>query len=348
MNIIPTSFAVADYCRMMQQREVFPNREYQRSDKVWPPAARSFLIETILLGFPIPKLSLYQVTDLKSMKTHKEIVDGQQRSDALLAFFEDRLKLPRESEVPSASGLKYSELSDGLKDAFLSAPLSVDLFVSAVPADIREVFRRINSYTVPLNPEESRHAKYQGEFKWFIYRLARRYDQYLVDIGVLTGKQVIRMQDTKLLTDIIYALINGLTTTKSKQLDSLYAAKDETFPEGGRFASLVGGAFETVLGWDQVHGTNLMKPHVFYSLVLALIHCVTPQPPLQDVYPISRPGLRNTAVANLLTLSAALDGEPVGPYKEFIEASKDKTNVREPRQKRFRWCCDALVGKKQL
>ena len=63
------------YCQQMREKSIIVNHDYQRSDKVWPPAARSYLIETILLGFPIPKLSLYQTTDLKTKKTKKNM-DG--------------------------------------------------------------------------------------------------------------------------------------------------------------------------------------------------------------------------------------------------------------------------------
>ena len=77
----------------MREKSIIVNHEYQRSDKVWPPAARSYLIETILLGFPIPKLSLYQTTDLKTKKTKKEIVDGQQRSQVVFDFLEGTFRL---------------------------------------------------------------------------------------------------------------------------------------------------------------------------------------------------------------------------------------------------------------
>ncbi|HVO71966.1 MAG TPA: DUF262 domain-containing protein, partial [Aggregatilineaceae bacterium] len=93
MQVIPSNFTVAEYCEQMLGGKIIVNRDYQRSPKVWPPAARSYLIESILLGFPIPKLSLYQRTDLRSRTTLKEIVDGQQRSTAILAFFEDELRL---------------------------------------------------------------------------------------------------------------------------------------------------------------------------------------------------------------------------------------------------------------
>jgi len=80
MNIISSSFTVAELCDQYARKDVRINRNYQRSDEVWPDAARSFLIETIVLGFPIPKIILSQQTDLKNLKTFKDIVDGQQRT----------------------------------------------------------------------------------------------------------------------------------------------------------------------------------------------------------------------------------------------------------------------------
>ena len=90
MNIVPTGFTVVDFCHAMGRNEIIVNREYQRSDKVWPGSAQSYLIETIILGFPIPKFFLYQKTDLPSKKTYKEIVDGQQRSMAQAAIVSSR------------------------------------------------------------------------------------------------------------------------------------------------------------------------------------------------------------------------------------------------------------------
>lgn len=103
MHITPTNFTIADYCNAMIRNEIIVNRDYQRSDQVWPPRAKAFLIETILLDYPIPKLSLYQVTDVKSRKTIKEIVDGQQRSQAILDFYNDKFSLSKETEMPELS-----------------------------------------------------------------------------------------------------------------------------------------------------------------------------------------------------------------------------------------------------
>src|SRR5215469_8191482 len=86
MKVQPTPMTVADYCLGMSRSEIVVNRNYQRSDQVWPPAAKSFLIETILLGYQVPKLYLYQVLDLRSRKTYKEFLDGQQRSVTFTHF----------------------------------------------------------------------------------------------------------------------------------------------------------------------------------------------------------------------------------------------------------------------
>lgn len=103
MKVTPTTFTVAEYCEQMRRGDIVVNRDYQRSSKVWPPAARSYLMDTILLGYPMPKLSLYSKTDLKTKKTIKEIVDGQQRSQAILAFADDEFRISGQSSFAGKS-----------------------------------------------------------------------------------------------------------------------------------------------------------------------------------------------------------------------------------------------------
>src|SRR5689334_10820545 len=129
MQIIPTNITVADYCADLATDTIIVNRDYQRSNQVWPPAAQSFLIESILLGFPVPKLTHYQITDRVSRNTYREIVDGQQRTEAIKAFYDNRLRLSRTLDYAEAQGRTYDELPEELQDRFLSYPLGVDLLV---------------------------------------------------------------------------------------------------------------------------------------------------------------------------------------------------------------------------
>ena len=100
MNIIPTNYTVAQLCDHYDKKHLTVNKEYQRSDEVWPDFARSQLIETALLGYPMPKLSIRQSTDLKTLKTYEEIVDGQQRTKALVDFFHGDYSLSNTLETP--------------------------------------------------------------------------------------------------------------------------------------------------------------------------------------------------------------------------------------------------------
>lgn len=100
---------------------------------------------------------------------------------------------------------------------------------------MREVFRRLNSYTATLNPEELRHASFQGAFRWFIYRLTADFGYTFDAMGVFTQKQLVRMQDSKLLAEICHALLFGIQTTNRTKLDRLYRDRDDRFPEEADF-----------------------------------------------------------------------------------------------------------------
>lgn len=345
MQITSTNYTVADYCQAMECKEIIVNRDYQRSDRVWPPLAKSFLIETILQNYPIPKFFLFPRTDLKSRKTYREIVDGQQRSRAILDFYNDKFPLSRSSEITEAAGKHYSELTDELKQAFLDYALSVDLFVAATPADIREVFRRINAYTVPLNPEEKRHSIYQGAFKWFIHDLSKTYDQNLVDIGVFTEKQLIRMADAKLFTELIHAVLKGIMKTNARSLDALYRDYDSEFPEQPEMEQRISNAVNFVIRLEEIHQSALMKSYNFYTLMLAISHLKSPVESLNSLYSQPSPYVyhRDYAVSNLTSLADVLDADTFDDkFKPFVSATVSDTNGARNRQTRFQWFCKAL------
>jgi hypothetical protein len=345
MKVYPTPMTVADYCLGMSRSEIVVNRNYQRSDQVWPPAAKSYLIETMLLGYPVPKLYLYQVLDLRSRKTYKEIVDGQQRSVTIFQFYNDEFRLNESLETDEIAGRIYSELDPEFQSKFLEYSLAIDTFVSATQPEVVDSFRRMNSYTIPLNPEEQRHAVYQGPFKWFVANLAKRQEAVFLNIGLFSQKQLVRMADTKLLTEVCDALINGIRTTNKSILDNLYRAKNDKFPEQNDFDLWISDAVDTMRRWTGIHNTNLTKPYIVYSLILAVIHTVRVIPALQPSSPRTEPGLIDLALAevNLTALSAALDyDEPPPEFAEFVSACSAKTNVKEQRQIRFRWLCRAI------
>lgn len=114
-DVHSTSYTVADYVGRLDRKELTVNRNYQRSPEVWPVEARSFLIESIILGFPIPKLYIRESTDLKTRSMKSEIIDGQQRSMAIWHFYEGKFAISKRSELEDARGCFYDDLDDELK-----------------------------------------------------------------------------------------------------------------------------------------------------------------------------------------------------------------------------------------
>ncbi|MFA5897657.1 MAG: DUF262 domain-containing protein [Hyphomicrobium sp.] len=349
MNVSLTQLTVADLCDSLKRGDVTVNTDYQRTPRVWPDAARSFLIETILLGYPIPKLYLAQLTDVKTRQTRKEIVDGQQRATAIAEFLAGGFRLSRKSLPDSAAGKAFEELDDELKGRFLAYSLTADLIIGATNEDIREVFRRMNSYTVPLNAEEKRHAEFQGDFKWFIYRMSKRFAQALEDAGVFSEKALARMADAKLLTEYCHAVMFGITTTSAAVLRRLYAENDKDFSNEKQIERLVVTALDELIDLSGIHNSPLMKPHQAYSLLLALAHSKMGIRSLDGDYSFAgtRRPKRQVQLENLAILSEALDDPDDAPrrLRTFLEASEERTNVADQRQTRFKWYCRALDNK---
>ena len=343
MRSLNTAFTIAEYCSQMDAGTITVNREYQRSPHAWPPAARSYLIDTILHDYPIPKISLYQKVDLRSKKTLKEIVDGQQRSMTIHDFYNDKLRLLGNSDY---EGLLFSELEEKEKKAFREYCLTTDLFVDASESAIREMFRRINSYTVPLNPEEQRHATHQGAFKWFVLDLIEQYSSALKNIGVFTERGLSRMQDAKLVTEIILAWTNGIETYTKKKLDSIYKEHDDDVSLEERCRWAIDKVMEKILIWEDIHNSAWMKPYNFYSLFLAVSHIQKPWRKLEMVFPRDRRRIRSDQVvtANLGILERELERDvPRKPYKTFVKACSEATNTKANREERFRTFCKCLT-----
>jgi hypothetical protein len=233
-----------------------------------------------------------------------------------------------------------------LQGKFLSYQLSIDLFVSATSTEIRQAFRRLNSYTVPLNAEELRHADFQGAFKWFVYELTRDREELLLSLGVFSAKQVIRMQDEKLFADCIFTMTRGWKTTKAKELTSLYRDYDKEFPIAPAIAKRFDDALELLLEWNELHQTALMKPHIFQTLLIAISHYLDPIPalaPIPETAGPTAPMNRDFCVTNLSLLAESVESDdPEQRLASFAKACAGATNTADQRIDRFKWLYRAL------
>lgn len=337
--------AVADYCNALQENKIIVNSNYQRKDGLWNAPARSFFIESILLEYPIPKMFLYAKLDLKTRGTIKEIVDGQQRTQALMMFFENKLTLSKNLETEELRGMKYNKLSEEWQTLFLSYQLPIDQF-SGVPEDeVREAFRRMNANNVPLNAEEQRNARFQGEFKWFINSLAETYKEKLLSLNLLSKRDLIRMTDLRLYAEIALTMDTGFVTVKGEQLDRLYKKYNAIFEAADDFKEKITYGIESFINNDVLHEDVLLRMHVFQSIVIAFIALkfggdFDAQATATYSSTVDHVTTNNF---NLETLVSALRDPDENPQLgEFIKACSGATNTALARSVRYFYFKQAL------
>ncbi len=345
MKANASPMSVADYCNAMQEKKVIVNSDYQRKDGLWNAPARSFFIESILLEYPIPKIFVYAKLDLKTRGIIKEIVDGQQRSQALMLFYGNNLALSKNIETEELRGKKYNKLSEDWQTKFLSYQLPVDQF-SGVPEDeVREAFRRMNANNVPLNAEEQRNARYQGDFKWFINRIAETYKESLLNLGLLSRRDLIRMTDLRLYAEIALTLDEGFTTVKGVQLDKLYRKYNADFIAAPVFQEKIDFGLNFFIGNEGLHQDVFLRMHVFQSIVIAAI-AIHNQEDFEARANISFSEVLATVRKHNYTIetlaSALREPDNYPALAEFVAANSQATNTAQARATRFLYFRHAL------
>jgi len=311
----PNPMNVLDFCNDFGTK-IKVDSNYQRSDKVWPEQARGYLIESILLGYPIPKLFLHQKIDIKSKQSVKFIVDGQQRSTAIHDYFVGKFAISRKSECQEIAGKKFNELSEEYQNVFLSYSLPIDLFVTATREEIIETFRRINSYTVPLNAEEKRHANYQGEAKWFIHTLTTKYSEKLTNLGVFTEKNLARMVDYKFFTELsLFIDQNDVTTSTVRALDGFYKRYDKSFANAVSVFDKITLAVTSIQGYSWIKNLNISKQYFIQMVLYAIATNETNVLQSEDFIK-----------ERLSLLSEAIESNDQSEFKSFVDAASKTTN----------------------
>jgi hypothetical protein len=154
------------------------------------------------------------------------------------------------------------------------------------------------------------------------------------------------MADAKLLTEIVHAMVYGVTTTDARSLRKIYADYDPQFDMDADFARRLKRAFARLSRWG-VLPKPLRKPYHGYSLLLALMHLSQPLQSLRPVVPRRDALLGDDAIkANLnrLAIVADMEVEDVpSSFEVFYEASGKGTNVRAAREDRVQWYNRALT-----
>ena len=184
MDNKPGYLSIKDLLDLYQNKMLTVNPEYQRGE-VWDEPQKKKLIDSVMRGYPLPVIYLHHIhREVAGMQREDlEIIDGQQRIEAIHAFKEGAFRLfdpildePKArfpiflKEHPCPWGRKaFESLTAELQTQFLETKLPVAKITRASTHEVRDLFVRLQS-GLPLNPQEKRDAQ-PGDFNHFVLKL---------------------------------------------------------------------------------------------------------------------------------------------------------------------------------
>jgi hypothetical protein len=191
------SLVIQDLINLEKKGELDTNPWYQRRS-VWTNPQKSYLINTIFQKKPIPSLYVRHSLNLDKGISIKEVVDGQQRTRAIIGYYNDEFaaRHPENEKL-----LKYSGLSKSQKQAYLLTSVPVGYLLGASDGDVIDIFARINSVAKTLNNQEKRNAQFSGEFKQFCVTQAVKRTQFWKDYKIFSGNDIARMTEFQFISD---------------------------------------------------------------------------------------------------------------------------------------------------
>jgi hypothetical protein len=133
-------------------------------------------------------------------------------------------------------------------------------------------------------------------------------------------------------------------------LNDLYKKYDANFATRTEMNERVTGALDAVLTeLSGVQGTYITRPHIFHSLICALLHnrfgligaeALTGIAPI-DAYLVDR----DRALISLKRLALAHEEKDTTEFREYVQAASEGGNRAPQRAIRIKWLCQALQGK---
>lgn len=151
------------------------NPKFQRRD-AWTQEEKSRLIESLILGLPVPTIIL---AEMKDKKNSFVVIDGKQRLLSIKQFCSKseeftQLRLKKLEILSELDGKTMQDLAEDTRyyrflKAFENATIRT-IVIKNWPGEqfLYSVFLRLNTGSKPLSPQELRQALHPGKFLDFL------------------------------------------------------------------------------------------------------------------------------------------------------------------------------------
>jgi hypothetical protein len=169
IRITTKNFTLREISEQINLDEIDLSPDFQR-EYVWKHLQRTRLIESILLGIPLPAFYFNQEDDATY-----QVVDGVQRLSTISLFMNDGHRLIGHDleYMKELDGLKYSQLNQALMRRFRSTQIVVHIIEPQTPDEVKyDIFNRVNTLGSPLSAQEIRHAMARPRSREFLRKLS--------------------------------------------------------------------------------------------------------------------------------------------------------------------------------
>ena len=249
----------------LEKKNIDVNPHFQRRD-AWDLTKKSRLIESIILGLPIPQIVF---AEKKEARGKYIVLDGKQRLTTLLKFIgigegkHNSFSLKNLQILPELNGCSYEELTSNSNHIdhltnFSNHTIRSVIIKNWISNDfLNLIFVRLNTGSVKLSPQELRQALFPGKFTNFAEQFSSKSKQ-LSKLLKITEPDF-RMRDVELFVRYIafttryaqYAgdMKNFLDTTCEFYNENWDARKDEVNSLATEFDNAIETGFE-IFGKD--------------------------------------------------------------------------------------------------
>lgn len=140
-----------------KNKRIILDSDFQR-ESVWKPIQKAELIESILMGLPLPIFYFNQ-----DKKGRLIVVDGRQRLTALFEFMSNDWSLKNLKVLKELNGKKFEDLDPIVQSQIEDYQIQAHVIQPPTPDRIKfDIFDRVNRAGTQLNKQEIRNALYQG------------------------------------------------------------------------------------------------------------------------------------------------------------------------------------------
>lgn len=169
IRITTKSFSLRDVVDQIEDDEIDLSPDFQR-EYVWKARQRTRLIESILLGIPLPAFYFNQEKD----GTY-QVVDGVQRLSTIALFMRNEHVLDKEDleYLHGLHGATFKTLEPAASRRLRSTQIVVHVIEPQTPDEVKyDIFGRVNTLGSPLSAQEIRHAMSKERSRSFLRTLS--------------------------------------------------------------------------------------------------------------------------------------------------------------------------------